>query len=1392
MSRIFLSHASADWRAAVALKQWLAQQDPTLAGDIFLDVDPVTGIPVGVPWKDALRRANTRCEAVICLVSSKWEASHECKTEYRVAETLNKQIFCARLEPSTGDDLISEWQRCDLFGDDAPTTVDIGQGVPVQFATAGLNQLLEAVRDTGIGPQSFHWPPVADPERAPYRGWEPFEQADAAVFFGRDAQIVRALDAVRGMRLSGLTPGLFVVLGPSGTGKSSFLRAGLLPRLEREDRRFVLLQTVRPERNALTGERGLAAAIHASRRSFGLTNPALGDIKAACSAEDHERVTAWLTEIRDTAAAHLLDDGDDDAENKPAPPTLVLPIDQAEELFSADARTLAEQFLRLLRQVLESMNESHLGMLVAATIRTDRYEVMQTDPELADIDTVVFDELKPMPANQFKEVITGPAERATQAGHALKIAPDLVERLLDDAAEGADTLPILSLTLSRLYLDYGSSGELTVAQYEAMGGMSHVVQSEIDSILSTDHQARQEQLKALRAAFIPWLATINPNDQAMRRQARWTDLPEASRGLIDALVARRLMVKDTRDGEVVVEVALESLLRQWDDLAGWLAEQRHNLKAADDLENAAAAWTINDHSPDWLLSGARLADAEILADTTGFGDRLSKTRGYLSACREAEDQRTEAEEKARQAELMAAEEAARHAEERQATAEAHTADLRRRSRVLRAVLAATAIVAVIAIVVGVMAVVARKQAQDRLQQATGLRIAGDGQAMLAGNRPGGDILALQLLTSAATLAPDAVYAAVYSAAVSRAETLKIIETRANAVVFIGGDRLATAYADGTVQLWNARTGLPLGAPVKGHELGVTSLAFKGGHLVTGSSDGTVRLWNAETGAVIGAPLRTQGGSAVTSVAISGKRVAGGSEDGTVQLWDADTGAAIGGPFKSHDDWVTSVEFSSDGRLLAAGNRDGTVQLWSTDSRTPVGAPLAAHHGAVNSVAFSAQRLATAGEDGMVRLWNTGTWQPVGAPLTGHKGAVKSVAFSDDGQRLASAGQDATVRIWDGATGAALGQPLDDHTDAVTSVAFDNGHRLVSASEDATVRVWNADATVPLGQPLTGHAGTVTSVAFKGRRLATGGSDGYVRLWSADNGTSLGAPLFAHPGGVNDVAFGPVDNRLATAGADGKAVLWNIDTGRPVWPPFTGTRGAATAVALSEHRMAVGGAEGTVQLWNTDTGQRVGKPIAAHTDQVNSVAFDPSGHLLATAGADGVGRLWNVDTGEPHGDPLIGHDGWVTDVAFSPDGRILASAGRDDVVRLWDVDTGKPVGEPLRSHTNWVNSVAFSPDGRLLATASSDGTARLWDAHTGAPLGDDLRGHTGDVTSVAFSPDGDLLATTGQDASVRVWLAGASKDDLCAKLTHNMSDKQWKTWVPNLDYSPACQGLTKAE
>ena len=507
---------------------------------------------------------------MICLVSKYWEASNECLVEYRAAEHRGKPIFPVRLEPTYGRDITSEWQRCDLFGDGPKTVVQVdGGSKPVEFLTDGLVRLQKGLRAIGIAPDTFLWPPKNDPDRSPYRGWQPLEAVDAAVYFGRDAEINRALTTIRALRVSG-DKKLFAILGPSGVGRSSFMRAGLLPRLQRDDRHFLMMDIVRPERHPLTGDLGLAQSIYALRASLALNEPHLGAIKAGV--RDPEHVRQWLLEAQTVAMGRFINDSPATA------PTLILPLDQAEELFGVEVGAETDDFLAVFADLLtvetSESETSDLRIMAVTTIRSDRYELFQTAPQLAGLDVALFDDLKPMRPDRFREVICGPAARAEAAGTKLQWAPEVVECLLQACHASADALPLLSLTLARLYEDYGSDGEITLDEYESMGGMRCVVESEVDGVLSTDPTERRTQLERLRAAFIPWLATINPvNDQPLGRVARWSDLPAESHRLIDALVAKRLLLKDERDGEVVVEVALESLLRQWDALAGWLREE---------------------------------------------------------------------------------------------------------------------------------------------------------------------------------------------------------------------------------------------------------------------------------------------------------------------------------------------------------------------------------------------------------------------------------------------------------------------------------------------------------------------------------------------------------------------------------------------------------------------------------------------------------------------------------------------------------------------------------------------------------------------------------------------------------------------------------------------------
>src|SRR6478736_486853 len=882
MYRVFLSHSRRDNSAAQAVFQWLTEAEPSLKGEIFLDVNPRIGFAPGVRWKSELARAVDRCEAVICLISPDWEKSGECVAEARLAESLNKRVFCARIDPAAQGERIREWQICDLFADGhgEQITVTSDDGEPVVFSADGLARLLRGLRDAGIGAEYFPWPPDKDSKRVPYRGWQSLEDADAAVFFGRD------------------------------------------------HRNFLVADIVRPERAAVTGDHGLAQASWQLRSQAGPGGPALGDVKVACLHADTARLTAWLREAQRDAAGEGVT------------PTLVLPIDQGEELFSADAGAESSACLTLLGALLQTGAIDDVPLIAVMTIRADRYQSLQEEPDLLGVHTREFGDLKPMPLTEYKEVITGPAERATAAGLRLDLDPALVARLLADATGGADSLPLLALTLSRLYLDYGSTGRLTLANYEAMGGMAHIVEAEIDKLLATDPDHRAQQLDTLRAAFIPWLATVDPDtDAPSRRVASWNELPPESHELIDAMVVRRLLVKDERDGQTVVEVALESLLRQWDSLATWLREQATGLKLADSLDRAAADWERNERSPEWLIGGVRLAAAKELAESSVFGERVRRSAEFLEASREHQDAEAKAE-------LL--------------TAQAHAVALRKRARILRAVLAVTLVVALIAVAGLVFANKKRLEADARSRDALANELVADGLNMLANMGRARDDVAMQLILAARTFpSNNAVEYPVLSALQTERDLVKIIDAHAwvNDVAYSpDGRRIATGSADKTVRIWDADTGQPIGAPLRGHDEAVLRVAFSpdGHRIASGGIDNTLRRWDGDTGQPIGEPLSSDQPGVVTTVAFSpdGRRIAvGGGFDSAVHLFDADTGRPAG-QLSGHTGVVNSVAFSRDGRTVATGSDDRTVRLWDAQTLQPVGAPFTGHQNAILIVAFS--------------------------------------------------------------------------------------------------------------------------------------------------------------------------------------------------------------------------------------------------------------------------------------------------------------------------------------------------------------------------------------------------------------------------------------------------------
>jgi hypothetical protein len=681
MSRLFISHSSANNAEAVAIREWLATEG---WDDVFLDLDPERGIRAGERWEQALNEAASRCEAVLFLISRAWLASEWCLEEFNLARHKNKALLGAIiarnvLTADLPDRLKGTWQVVDLAAGRDHRTYQVNlplthETAQVSFSAEGLARLRAGLTKAGLDPRFFAWPPADDPHRPPYRGLKPLESEDAGIFFGRDAPVVEALDKFRGLR-RGAAPRLMVILGASGSGKSSFLRAGLLPRLRRDDRNFLPLPVIRPERAALTGDSGLVAALDTALLLHGLPQPRAA-IRAAV-ARGAEGVRPLLRNIAEKAFARTLAEvGDIQV------PALVMAIDQSEELFQADGLAEGEALLGI---ICDLAVVDAPAVIVLFAIRSDSYDRLETARQLEGLRQETFP-LLPMPRGAYQTVIEGPATRLANADRQLAIEPRLTEGLLEDIERGggSDALPLLAFTLEQLYLDYGRANHaLRLADYRAFGGIAGAIEAAVERALRIGDQDprvprdRETRLALLRRGLIPWLAGIDPETESPRRRiARRDDVPVEAIPLIELLVKQRLLTTDrhAETGEVTIEPAHEALLRQWGLLKGWLAEDFAALAALEAVKRAARDWAANARAADWLNhSGGRLEDAERVATRSDLAADLSTdARDYLRECRARE------EAARREREEVLAREEARLAEI--AAAQARTAHLQRRAR----------------------------------------------------------------------------------------------------------------------------------------------------------------------------------------------------------------------------------------------------------------------------------------------------------------------------------------------------------------------------------------------------------------------------------------------------------------------------------------------------------------------------------------------------------------------------------------------------------------------------------------------------------------------------------------------------------------------------------------
>jgi WD40 repeat protein len=941
---------------------------------------------------------------------------------------------------------------------------------------------------------------------------------------------VRGIDMLRGLSVR-KPPRLLVILGASGAGKSSFLRAGLWPRLARDDSQWLPLRTIRAGRGgAIEGSEGLLAALEDVHRRFGL-QVTRADLRDHLAMPDS--FVALLQELRQAAAKRALI-------AEPPYPLPVLCLDQAEEVFSGGAAPENERLLQLGRAAIEAD-----AALFLVTIRSDSYGAMQGAEALLGIDQAALT-LGPVPHGEIARVIREPAEilRRKAGPTAPLFDAAVIERLQREIEGEEDALPLLAFVLQRLMREHHGLATVGVAELERTGGVAAAIESAAEAALDDAGigRVRAMQRGALRRLFIPRLARINRDSKApQRRVARQNEMPADLLPLANALTQRRLLVvklaaqtqAEAAADAATLEVAHEALLRRWPTLADLLSEDRDALLLLDGVLSAAADWdkTEAERRPDFLAHrGSRLSDAQALASRGPDWEReVGPARAYLVACAAYE---------------MAEREAKEAALAREQAQVARTRKLQKRAGwALAAVF-----VAVMAVLVGVLWQSYQTSKREAAVFASAGQVAFD---------PAG-ICDRALRMAVAGLPPTEGASPISYRSRELQDDLSFFGSTHDCYFQLAlaghtgglyraafspdGTRVVTAsgYPDNTARLWDAKTGAAL-ATLAGHTGPVYSAAFSpdGSRVVTASGDKTARLWDAETGAA----LATLSGhtDALRSAALSpdGSRVVTASDDHTARLWDGRTGAAIA-TLSGHTYWVLTAAFSPDGTRVVTASWDHTARLWDAKTGAAL-ATLSGHTDVVNSAVFSRDgtRIVTASENKTARLWDAMTGAAL-ATLAGHPRFVRSAAFSPDGTRVVTASDDNTARLWDSRTGAAIAT-LAGHTNIVNSAAFSpDGTRVVTASDDNTARLWDGRTGAAIAT-LSGHTNIVISAAFSpdGTRVVTASEDKTARLWDAKTGAAL-ARLSGHTGPVTSAAFSPDGTRVVTASDDKTARIWQLD------------------------------------------------------------------------------------------------------------------------------------------------------------------------------------------------------------------------------------------------------------
>jgi len=1333
----FISYAEAD--RAWAEGYWV---DALAAAGVNL-IHAAAFIP-GRPWIEEFQRAVTQSKRVLLIISAAY-----------VADELSNYVNL--LAQQFGVDSNS-WPVIPIIReDDVVLPPRLAMLVALRAtneseADAAVSRLLADLQRERV--------PARIAPDCPYPGMRPFSEDDSRYFFGRSAEI-EALE----LRLD--AEPLVMVVGPSGSGKSSLIMAGLLPRLKDIGWSAV---TFRPGTLPTT-----------------------------------TRLRETLAEFVDWNSHTRLDESSS---------LLLVVIDQLEELFTqTNERTEQDALISDIKALVAIS-----GVRLVLTFRADFYGALMTSSLWETVQHRRL-EITPLTSDQLREAIMEPAEEVQ-----VFVEPALVERLVADAADEPGMLPFVQETLvllwqklERRYLPLRAYEALVITHksYVTDGRTGLLVAMGVRADAALNGLDSQGQTIA-RRTFLRLVQFGEGRSDTRRQQSEQAlmaegDDPAQLAGVLEYLVDQRLLTTSGKAGEKtrMFDLAHEAMIAGWPRFHQWIEDRRLAEQTRRRLETKAAEWVILGRQ-----GGGRLDEAELPEAKRWLSGQDAKELGVSSellALVDYSDTLLRAEEKARE--------------------EAHERDLAQQRTIRRRLYMVLGLVTTLLAVtlVGVFLVnQERIRANLNAEKARTRELIAQAQAVQQEENllPLSMFLAIEAFQNEQNAAAEEILRqglAVLPQPLAFAQHTKFVDQVAFSP---DGVWMASTGEDGVVHIVNAATGEPIDE--LRHSAAVYALTFRpdGRQLATGAADGAIKLWALPTLQQMGtmrqvervqeityAPDNTwlastdKAGIAhiwdsqtqeklldvihdkrVNSVAASpdSRWVLTASDDGTAQIWDVDSREQI--THVSQPPWVNRAVFRFDGATFVTAGSDATARIW--DSRTGAELVRFVHDEPLSDVAFSPDGalLATASEDDTARIWDTMTGKEL--LRVRHEGDVNRVQFDTRGTTILTASQDGTARLWEVASGREIMRMT--HADGVRGIAFNGEHpQLATGSQDGTARSW----AIPSQGVTVQNDADIWDADFApdGHRIATASQDtsGLTAwVWNAETGEQI-VRLPDHRIWVSAVAFSPNGRELATGDNDGNTRIWELSPVQEL-ARFSEPDGVTALTYRKDgSELATGNLSGEVRIWSppsTDAKQQLFYPGAG---EITDLAYANDGRSLLISDKRGVARIQNLLDWTQALE--VSHDGKpVNSVAFSPDERHFATAGADRTVRIWDSESGDEV-MPRLVHRDEVLAVAWSPDNKWLASGAADGTLRLWDAETGHELFRIQYPHP--VTVVEFNNDGRSLLVVSNKVA-EVWNVSEEAfvrsdrliETVCARLTRNLSHSEWEEYFPGAKYRQTCPDL----